>query len=91
VPAPGPGLRVFLRFYRLANAVFLLGVGVILPLRYLRRAEAMLVHLGVDEIRPLFLVPLLVVGAGVLAVVWWNILRRVWGLVVGACKVYDRG
>jgi hypothetical protein len=91
VPAPGPGLRVFLRLYRLANAVFLLGVGFVLPLRYLHRAEAVLVHLGVDEIRPLVLVPLLVAGAGVLAVVWWNILRRVWGLVVGACKVYDRG
>ncbi|MDX2474940.1 MAG: hypothetical protein QNL91_14695 [Candidatus Krumholzibacteria bacterium] len=91
VPAPGPGLRVFLRLYRLANAVFLLGVGFVLPLRYMHRFEAVLAHLGIAEIRPLVLVPLMVVGAGVLAVVWWNILRRVWDLVVGACKVYDRG
>ncbi len=82
-PAPGFGLGLFLRGYRLANAVFLLGVGIVLPLRYLHRLEAVMAHFGVEEVRLAVLLPVVMVAGVLLGVVWWNILRRVWRLVVG--------
>jgi len=84
VPPPDRAVRIFLGGYRLANAGFLLGVGIVLPLRYAHRAEALVAHLGPDTFRPMLLVPLVLLAGAVLGVIWWNILRRVVRLVRAA-------
>ena len=83
-PAPTGWRRRVLSGYRLANAVFLLGVGFLLPLRYAHRGAAVLERLGWDLTRREVLVPIVVVAGLGLGFVWWNILRRVVQLVRAA-------
>ncbi len=80
-PAPRGMRRWLLGLYRLANAVFLLGVGFLLPVRYAHRGVDLLARCGVDAGRPVIMVPLLLLAGGALGIVWWNILRRVARLV----------
>jgi len=80
-PPPTGRLRRVLSVYRLANALFLLGVGILLPLRYAQRGASVLGRLGWDITRPALLVPLMLVAGSALGLVWWNILRRVVRLV----------
>ncbi len=90
-PPPGRALRLFLGVYRLANAAFLLGVGFILPWRYAHRAESLLTHLGLDMTRSVIMVPLVIVAASALGVIWWNLLRRVVRLVESAFGIHRAG
>lgn len=83
-PRPQGWVRRILSVYRLVNAVFLLGVGFWLPLRYVRHGEAVLDRLGWNWTRTEFLVPLVMLAGVGLGYVWWNILRRVWRLIQAA-------
>jgi hypothetical protein len=83
-PPPGPGLKLLLGTYRLANAAFLLVVGVVLPLRFARTGAAALNAVGVDSQRSALLIPVLIVCGLLLGLAWFSILRRVAQLVKAA-------
>lgn len=83
-PAPTGWRRRVLSGYRLANAVFLLGVGFLLPWRYGNYGMGWLERLGWDLTRREVLVPIVVAAGLALGFVWWNILRRVVQLVRAA-------
>ena len=85
-PEPTRCVGIFLRVYRLANAVFLLAVGFLLPWRYAHRAEDLLGSLGVDLSRTEVFVPLLLGALAVLGLVWWSLLRRVGRLMQGVWR-----
>ncbi|MFT5232558.1 MAG: hypothetical protein ACI9UK_001388 [Candidatus Krumholzibacteriia bacterium] len=83
-PLPSGRLLWFLRLYRWANVVFLLLVGIGLPLRYYTRISAMIGHVSTDWHRPEIVVPVGIVAVGILGVIWINIARRIVSLVRAA-------